>query len=96
MPVAALLLGLLAGCGHQAPRATPASGTPVLRAIYRDATHHVLLALPDRAKPLPQRDCAAPLLIDDATGAVQQITRAEAAERIKGMQLSGAVHGTCP
>jgi len=97
--VAILALGLfalLAGCGHSAQRQTPVHGTPVLRAIYRDGAQHLLVAMPDGKSPLPQGDCTAPLLIDDATGRARQVTRAEAADWVKRMQLSGAVHGTCP
>ncbi len=87
---------LLAGCGHAAPHAPQAHGAPVLRAVYRDQAQHLLIALPDADHGLPHGDCAAPLLVDDATGAARQITPAEAADRIKRMQLAGAVHGTCP
>ena len=87
---------LLAGCGHSVQRQAPVQGTPVLRAIYRDGAQHLLVAMPDGTSTLPQRDCTAPLLIDDATGRARQITRAEAANWVKRMQLAGAVHGTCP
>jgi hypothetical protein len=90
------LLALLAGCGSPPPRQVHARGAPVLRAIYRDAAQHLLVVLPERGHPLPPGDCAAPLLVDDASGQARQISRAEAAERMKRMQLSGAVHGTCP
>ncbi|WP_156428271.1 hypothetical protein [Novosphingobium sp. FSW06-99] len=90
------LLVMLAGCGHSAPRQIHARGTPVLRAIYRDGTHHLLVALADGPHGLPPGDCAAPLLIDDASDGVRQITHAEAVDWMKRMQLSGAVRGTCP
>jgi len=90
------LLALLAGCGHSARRQAHVDGAPVLRAIYRDSSRHLLLAMPDGAHGLPHGDCAAPLLIDDATGAVRQITPAQAAGWVQRMQLSGAVHGKCP
>ena len=90
------LLALLAGCGQAAPRQPRARGAPVLRAVYRDATHHMFVVLPDAGHRLPQGDCAAPLLIDDATGGARQITPAEAADRMRHMQLSGAIRGTCP
>lgn len=56
----------------------------------------MLVALPERGQPLPPGDCAAPLLVDDASGQARQIVPGEAAERMKRMQLSGAVRGTCP
>lgn len=90
------MLALLAGCGRSAPQRHGSTGAPVLRAVYRDATHHLLMALPDGQKGLPQGDCAAPVLIDDATGGVQEISHDQAAGWLKRMQLSGAVHGTCP
>ncbi len=89
-------MALLAACGHAAPRQTPAHGAPVLRAVYRDSAHHLLMALPDSPRGLPQGDCAAPMLIDDATGMARQITPAEAVDWMKRMQLAGAIHGTCP
>jgi hypothetical protein len=90
------LLALLAGCGSSPPRQPRAHGTPVLRAVDRDATQRLLVVLPDGDHPVPRGDCAAPLLIDEATGGAHQITPAEAADRMRHMQLSGAVHGTCP
>lgn len=87
---------LIAGCGHPAQRQAQAGGVPVLRAIYRDGARHLLVAMPDGGRELPRGDCAAPLLIDDATGRLQQVTPAEAEDWVKRMQLSGAVHGTCP
>lgn len=90
------LLAVLAACGRSEPRQTHVRGTPVLRAIYRDGTHHLLVALADGSRGLPPGDCAAPLLIDDATGGAQQISRSNAADWMKRMQLSGAIHGTCP
>lgn len=89
-------MALLAGCGPSAPRQPRAHGVPVLRAVYRDGAHRLLVVLPDAGHPTPRSDCAAPLLIDDATGAARQITPAEASDRMRHMQLSGAVHGTCP
>lgn len=90
------LLVPLAGCGHSPQRHAQGGGVPVLRAIYRDGSRHLLVAMPDGARRLPRGDCAAPLLIDDATGGAQQVTPAQAAQWVKRMQLSGAVHGTCP
>ena len=91
----------LAGCGA-AP--TPgdghdhgqAWGQPVLRAVYRDATHRLLVVLPDRAHQVPRGDCAAPVLIDEPSGAARQVTPAVAAQWMRHMQLSGAVQGICP
>eukprot|EP01037_Dinobryon_pediforme_P014173 gene14173-14292_t len=90
------LLALLSGCGSSPPRQVRARGVPVLRAIYRDAAQHLLVVLPEPGHPAPPGDCAAPLLVDDASGQARQIAPAEAAERMKRMQLSGAVRGTCP
>ncbi|KUR80463.1 hypothetical protein AQZ50_02190 [Novosphingobium sp. Fuku2-ISO-50] len=91
------MLALLAGCGSaRAPRHDGPHGTPVLRAVYRDATHRLLIVLPDRAHRVPRGDCAAPLLIDEATGAARQIAPGEAAQWMRQMQLTGAVQGTCP
>lgn len=90
------LLAMLAGCGHSTQRQAQARGTPVLRAIYRDGSRHLLVAMPDGASALPQGDCTAPLLIDDATGRARRVSPAEAADWVTRMQLSGAVHGTCP
>jgi hypothetical protein len=89
------LLAMSSGCGHSAQRQARAGGVPVLRAIWRDGSRHLLVAMPDGPRGLPRGDCAAPLLIDDATGGVRQITPAQAAEWVKRMQLSAAVHGTC-
>jgi hypothetical protein len=88
-----LLVLPLAACG---PAHTPqprAHGTPVLRAVYRDEGHHLLMVLDRKA---PRGDCTAPLLIDDATGAAHQLSPADAAERMRHMQLAGAVEGECP
>jgi hypothetical protein len=52
--------------------------------------------LPDRAHRVPRGDCAAPLLIDEATGAVRQIAPGKAAQWMRQMQLTGAVQGACP
>jgi len=68
----------------------------VLRAVYRDDTHQLLVVLSDAGHPTPHGDCAAPLLIDNATGGARQITPTEASAWMRHMQLSGAVHGTCP
>ena len=98
-------LVLLAACGQSAPRQQDqpdqqaggsAQGVPVLRAIYRDVAHHMLVVLPDADHRMAHGDCAAPLLIDDATGRARQITPAQAAQAMRHMQLSGAVHGTFP
>lgn len=92
-----MLVLLLAGCDHaRAPDHHAASGVPVLRAVYRDDTHRLLVVLPDAARPVPAGDCTAPVLIDDTSGAVRQVTPAEAAQLMQRMQLSGAVHGACP
>jgi len=91
-----LLLAWLAACGQAVPHQTGPHGAPVLRAVYRDAGHRLLVALPDGPNGVPHGDCAAPLLVDDATGAARQITPAEAAVRAQRMVLTGAVHGTCP
>jgi len=90
------LVALLAGCGSSPSRQPRARGAPVLRAVYRDAGHQLLVVLPDADHPMPRGDCAAPLLIDTATGGARQITPIEAATWMHRMQLSGAVHGTCP
>ena len=88
---------LLAGCGSaHAPDRHHARGAPVLRAVYRDETHRLLVVLPDAARPTPRGDCTAPLLIDDVSGAARQVTPAEAAQWMRHMELSGAVQGTCP
>jgi len=90
-------LALLAGCGPaRAPHHDRARGVPVLRAVYRDARHRLLVVLPDAAHRVPRSDCAAPVLIDEASGAARQITPGEAAEWMQKMQLAGAVQGTCP
>jgi hypothetical protein len=68
----------------------------VLRAVYRDASHRLLVVLPDQAHAMPRGDCAAPVLIDEASGAARQILPGEAAAWLRHMQLSGAVEGTCP
>ncbi len=78
------------------PHQTGPRGAPVLRAVYRDAGHRLLVALPDGPQGLPHGDCAAPVLVDDATGAARQITPAQAAVWVQRMVLTGAVHGTCP
>lgn len=78
------------------PHQTGPQGARVLRAVYRDAGHRLLVALPDGPNGVPHGDCAAPLLVDDATGAARQITPTEAAVRAQRMVLTGAVHGTCP
>ena len=89
-------MALLTACGPAAHRQPRMEGTPVLRAVYRDGAHHLLVALPDGAHALPTGDCTAPLLIDDASGAVRAISRDEAGRLVAQMQLSGAVRGTCP
>lgn len=88
---------VLTGCGPAPgnPRAHD-EGQPVLRAVYRDATRRLLVVLPGAGRGLPAGDCAAPLLIDDASGAVRQLGPAEARSLMARMQLSGAVQGTCP
>jgi len=94
-----VLLGVivLAGCGSaRAPDHHHARGAPVLRAVYRDETHRLLVVLPDGARAVPRGDCTAPLLIDDDTGAARQVTPSEAAQWMRHMELSGAVQGTCP
>ena len=92
-----MALALLAGCGSaRAPRHDGPHGQPVLRAVYRDATHRLLIVLPDRAHRVPRGVCAAPLLIDEATGAVRQIAPGKAAQWMRQMQLTGAVQGACP
>jgi hypothetical protein len=93
------LLALVGGCHHAGPSAqsqAQGNATPVLRAVWSDATHHLLVVLPGADGRVPRGDCAAPLLIDDATGAARQITPAEAAALVKHMQLAGAVRGSCP
>ena len=87
----------LVGCGRAEPRkTTPEPHHEVLRVIYRDARTIMLLALPVKAGDRVPVACAQPLLIDPATGAVRTIPPAEAASRLKTMQLSGATQGTCP
>jgi hypothetical protein len=68
----------------------------VLRAVYRDASHRLLVVLPYQAHAMPRGDCAAPVLIDETSGAARQISPGEAAGWLRHMQLSGAVEGTCP
>jgi len=87
----------LAGCGSARPPGHGhAHGEPVLRAVYRDDAHRLLVVLPDNAHHVPRGDCAAPVLIDEVSGAARQVTPADAASWMRHMQLSGAVHGTCP
>jgi hypothetical protein len=89
-----VLPALLCACGSaRAPHRPSAHGTPVLRAVYRDESHHLLVVLDRKA---PHGDCTQPLLVDDATGAAHPLTPAEAAARMQHMQLSGAIEGTCP
>ncbi|WP_353228070.1 hypothetical protein [Novosphingobium sp.] len=93
------LLVLVGGChraGQGAQSQMQAKATPVLRAVWRDATHHLLVVLPGADGRVPRGDCAAPLLIDDASGGVRQIAPAEAAALVTHMQMAGAVRGTCP
>ncbi|WP_420381962.1 hypothetical protein [Novosphingobium sp.] len=68
----------------------------MLRAVYRDETHRLLVVLPDAAHRIPPGDCTAPLLIDEVSGAVRQVTPGETAQWMRQMELSGAVKGTCP
>ncbi|EGD59607.1 hypothetical protein Y88_2651 [Novosphingobium nitrogenifigens DSM 19370] len=74
----------------------PVSGQPVLRALYRDTGHRLLVVLPDARHRVPRGDCAAPLLIDEASGRARQVTANEAAALAQHMELVGAVEGTCP
>jgi len=88
---------VLAGCGSaHAPDHQRAHGALFLRAFYRDGTHRLLVVLPDAGRHVPFGDCTAPVLIDDASGAVRQITPAQAAQWVRHMELSGAVQGACP
>ncbi|MCW1384007.1 hypothetical protein OLX02_14385 [Novosphingobium sp. KCTC 2891] len=68
----------------------------MLRVLYRDAASTMLLTLPPGpgAAP-PPPSCAAPLLIDPASGAARPLTAQEVTARLRTMQLAGAVHGTC-
>ena len=92
----ALALALLIGGCQRAAPPPAAHGTPVLRAVWRDATHHLLVAMAADRSALPPGDCTAPLLINDADGGVRAISRSEAAQWIAHMQLAGAIDGTCP
>ncbi len=72
-------------------------GTPVLRAVYRDADSRMVLMLPEKGRRAVLRgDCAAPLLIDARTGAVRVLDEAEVQARLRTMQLAGATRGACP
>ncbi len=86
----------VAGCGSARVPERHRQGQPVLRAVYRDETHRLLVVLPDAAHRIPPGDCTAPLLIDEVSGAVRQVTPGETAQWMRQMELSGAVKGTCP
>lgn len=95
--IRALLCAVLAlSACHAPPAHHGPRGTPVLRALWRDGTHRLLVAIPDKAHPLPPGDCTAPLLIDEASGTVRQISADEASVWMQHMQLSGAMTGSCP
>jgi len=97
---AAGLLGLftLAACNAvPAGKHKPDDGTPILRAIYRDADATMVLTMPEKGGRGNLRgDCAAPLLIDARTGQVRVLAQAEVKARLRTMQLAGATRGACP
>ena len=109
VPLAALLA--LAACSPQPEqRKNPPGGTPVLRVLYRDDAYKddahkdyahkdgalMLLTLPSEPDgPQPSRDCAAPLLIDLATGSAHPLSSHEVAQRLKTMRIAGATPGRC-
>ncbi|WP_421837351.1 hypothetical protein [Novosphingobium sp.] len=88
----------LAACNAStAARKKADEGTPVLRAVYRDADSRMVLMLPEKGQRAVLRgDCAAPLLIDARTGAVRVLDEAEVQARLRTMQLAGATRGACP
>lgn len=99
LPPVALLA--LVACSSQpvAHKAAP-TGTPVLRVLYRDDANRngalMLLTLPSGPDgPRPSRDCAAPLLIDPATGAAHALAPQEVAARLQTMRIVGATPGNC-
>jgi hypothetical protein len=94
--LAVLALAVLAGACHRTTPVPHPPGVPVLRAVWRDATHHLLVAMPADRSALPRGDCTAPLLINDADGGVRAVSRTEAAQWMAHMQLAGATEGRCP
>lgn len=70
---------------------------PLIRVLFR--SEHWLLLVPYRAKDKPnvrlEPDCLAPLLIDAASGVARPVSRVEALDRVRSMQMIGAERGDC-
>lgn len=97
-----LPLLLLSACSDATPAGkrqnrVAAQNGPLIRVLFR--SDHWLLLVPYRAKDLPKArltpDCLEPLLIDAASGVAHPVSRAEALERVRSMQMIGAERGDC-
>lgn len=97
-----LSLLLLSACSDAAPARRPerraeAPDGPLIRVLFR--SDHWLLLVPYRARDMPRArltsDCLEPLLIDAASGVAHPVSRAEALERVRSMQMIGAERGDC-
>lgn len=90
------MLALAACHSEPAPQKPKADGQELLRAVYRDATTTMVVAVPEAGTPRAAAgNCAEPLLIDTATRQARVLSAAEVQERLRTMQLAGATRGAC-